>query len=126
MDYTATDGVQTNLGALQIRNVFVAARTKDAPGALQGVVVNSAEDSSKVTFTGTDGTVGTVNVPAGQVVDLHTKSLLIDPVSVWPGQSIPITVTAGEDSADLNVPVLDGSLPEYADLVPTAKPTATT
>lgn len=122
IDYTATDGVQTDLGPVQIRNVFVAARTKDAVGALQGVVVNTTDSPSTVTFTGTEGTVGTVTVPAGELVDLNTEPMTIQTVPVWPGETLPMTVATADNNVDLAVPVLDGTLPEYADLVPAAAP----
>jgi hypothetical protein len=44
-------------------------------------------------------------------------------MGVVPGRTVPVTVTGAEETLEIDTPVLDGSLAEYADLVPT--PTAT-
>ena len=51
---------------------------------------------------------------------------ILSTAGVIPGGLVPVTIRSGSDSATINVPVVDGTLPEYAKYLPTTpSPTAT-
>ncbi|MBD8059431.1 hypothetical protein IC607_10670 [Cellulomonas sp. JH27-2] len=134
-EYSASDGVRATLGDVRASNLMVLSSAKGAPGAVQGALTNDGATTRTVTLTAGDDTA-TVNVEPGQTVLLTEdttggapgdgrENFTIPAVSVAPGALLPITIatdTAG--SQDLAVPVLDGSQPEYATLIPTPTPSA--
>ncbi|PID53823.1 MAG: hypothetical protein CSA58_07305 [Micrococcales bacterium] len=118
MYYTATDGVQTTVNQVKVRNVLVVSAEKDAEGSFQATVINDSAKPVTVSFASAEGSIGEVTVDPGQLHDLEADRLTIESVPVWPGELMPIQVSAAGESVDLDVPVLDGTLPEYRDLVP--------
>jgi hypothetical protein len=71
----------------------------------------------------------TVSVPAGKTVSFGAdeEPLRIEDLDTMPGATIEIHFQSGDGAGTkTEVPVLDGALPYYADLVPSAtKPTPT-
>lgn len=118
--YAASDGIVANLDSVGLRNVMVVSAAKDKPGQLYGSLVNSGSTAQKVTFTSDAGSMPTVTVPAGKVVNLAKRPVKLSSVPVMPGENLAVTVAAGGTSQKLSVPVLDGTLPEYRTLVPSA------
>ncbi|MFS0702040.1 hypothetical protein AB6N24_18885 [Cellulomonas sp. 179-A 4D5 NHS] len=128
--YAASDGVRVTLGDLTAENLLVLTSGAGEPASLQGALSSDAAEAVEVTFALEDGTeVGAVEVGAGDGVllggtdgeQLHFTSADV------PGATTDVTITtAAGGSETIAVPVLDGTLPEYADLVPTALPTPTT
>ena len=124
LQYTPSDGVQGTLGDVDVRNVFMVAQDQDSPGTMVGSLVNNGSEDVTVTISG-ESLSQDVDVPAGEVVTLGPdgdESVEVERVGVVPGRLLPVTVSGGGEELDLAVPVLDGSLPEYAELVPTAGP----
>ena len=138
--YTPSDGVNGNIGALQIRNVFLIAGDDDN-ASLIGVLANTADADSTVTlqWTGSTGTESDrVTVPAGGLVSLSTdpkpidasvtstsESVIFDGVDPKAGALFTVTFTTAAGAKTLRLPVLNGALDEYATLVPTFTPTPT-
>jgi hypothetical protein len=128
--YQAGDGAEANLGPyVTVASVLVAAENKDGPGALVARVVNDGPDPATVQFQGEGGVNVNVSVRTqpGQTVDVGPhggQQATINPVGVIPGGllNIRVSLQGTQDSAVLDVPVLDGTLPEYATLVPSASP----
>ncbi|PPL19702.1 hypothetical protein [Microterricola pindariensis] len=124
--YDASDGVSANLDGVDVRNALVI--TEDGElGNLVVTFVNTTAESAKVTVQyESDGSKETETVtlepssstpfglPDGEqitLVDMGTQ----------PGALLPVYFQSGQsEGKQLLVPVLDASLPEYADLVPTA------
>ena len=124
--YSASDGVRAELGDVTAENLIVLTTAKGAPAALQGAFTNRG--TTAVTVSLTDGTaaIGTVRVdPATTVlVGGDAGKKITFAASDAPGGVTPLTLATGSGgSLTVSVPVLDGTLPEYATLVPT--PTAT-
>ena len=122
--YAPSDGVQADVNNIGVRNIMIVAGKKDAPGQFYGSVVNSGTTAAEVTFTSEAGAIPSITIPAGQIVQLKTKNLRVAKVPVFPGETIPLTVGANGSTAKLAVPVLDGKLPEYRTLVPSASGSA--
>lgn len=127
--YAASDGVRLGLGDLHAENLMVLTSGEGEAAGLQGAVGNDGADDLTVTFALEDGTeIGSVEIGAGDSVLLggtDGEGLVFTSPDA-PGATTDVTVsTATGGSETIPVPVLDGTLPEYADLLPTAAPTTT-
>lgn len=120
--YAASDGVIADVNDVGVRNLMIIAGEKNAPGQFYGSVVNSGTSTAEVTFTSDMGAIPALSIPAGQVVDLKSRSLKVSKVPVVAGKTVPVRVAANGGTTDLQVPVLDGTLPEYKSLVPSYSP----
>jgi hypothetical protein len=118
LQYAASDGVRVEVGdAVTVQNLMIVAAAQGEPGAVQGAVVNNGGEDATVTI----GSL-TVTAPAGETVLLggaEGEELVVDSVPAAPGATAQLPVgLAGAEGETVYVPVLDGTLPEYADLVP--------
>ena len=126
--YNSSDGVGARIGDIKAINFLIVSEAKGEPGALLGALENSGDDDALVQIAyGADDS--TVNVPAGQTVLIGApggnedvdKTIVFETIEEPPGAVATVTVaTRDAGSASLNVPILDGTLPEYADSVPEA------
>jgi len=121
--YNASDGVRVVAGDVTADNLLVLTEAQGAPGTVTGAVTNHGTDPGSVTLTfGTDE--ATFPLQAGETVLLGGASgevVELASVDVAPGGVLPVVVTSGSAGAtQASVPVLDGTLPEYASQVPTA------
>jgi len=130
--YSASDGVRFVLGDVRGSNLLVLSEGKGEVGRLEGALVNDGDEDQVVTLTFGDADPTTLPLGPretllldGSEEDGHAN-VAITAVEVEPGAVAPLTVKTGTGgSITLDVPVLDGSLPEYASAVPTAQPTPT-
>ena len=128
--YAPSDGVHVDLGStFSAANLLIVSAAEGEPGVLVGGLSNHSGDPIKVTLSPQGAKASTVRVPAGATVLLGgdtSPPLALDTVSVAPGAVLPVTISTPDGgSLDVSIPVLDGSLPQYTDLVPTASATAT-
>lgn len=127
--YAASDGIHAEVGPVQLRNMLIVASDENQPGRVIGAIYNSSSNDIKVTLSGTEGAQAEVVVGKNSYTLLNESA---DPVTLStaggkPGSLVDITVT--EDGTNMNqrikVPVLDGTLPEYAPYLPGGQPTPT-
>jgi hypothetical protein len=127
-EYSASDGVRVTIGDVRGSNLMILSAEEDAAGVLHGALVNDGDRDVTVTLTfGEDGAdSATVPLAAHSMVVLNgtdsESSALVDVAAVTspPGGIEPITVTSDvAGSVKVGVPVLDGTLPQYAEDVPT-------
>lgn len=133
INYSASDGVNISDedGPIAVRNAFIVANEDGSVGNLIAAIVNPTEEKATLTITveGIDPMV--VTVPAGGTVSLGADEdpLRIVDLDTMPGATIEVHFQSGDSSGvKASIPVLDGALPYYADLVPSAekpKPAAT-
>lgn len=121
--YSASDGVnvEDSEGPLDIRNAMVIATEDGATGNLVAAIVNTTDKAATLTveIEGLDPL--TVRVGAGDSISLgaDAEPLRIDGLDTIPGATVKIYFQSGDATGTATqVPVLDGSLPYYADLVP--------
>lgn len=119
--YSASDGVRATLGPVTAENLLLVAAEADAPGALQGALSNRGDDAVAV-LVGVGGATQRVWLESGQTVLLGgsqgEEAVFTTPDA--PGATTELTLSTDADGTEtFQVPVLDGTLPEYADLVPT-------
>lgn len=120
--YAPSDGARVDVtDQLRGLNLMVVSEGDGAAGTVLGALANdSAED---MTFTLAAEGAGTLTFPvaANQTIYLGTDDgveALLDTVVVEPGADIEASLTAGDVTRDFFLPVLDGTLPEYADYIP--------
>ncbi|MEO7015664.1 MAG: hypothetical protein ABI130_02380 [Leifsonia sp.] len=128
--YDASDGVSGNVGQIDVRNAMVIVDSKGEVGNLSVTLVNTDSKSHLLTIKGGDSTAEgvQVSVQPGQVKILgqnpkssSTSNVFIPNLTAQPGTLLPIFFQYGDQTGlKLQVPVLDGQLPEYNHLVPPA------
>ncbi|NUU18876.1 hypothetical protein HP550_16610 [Cellulomonas humilata] len=126
--YSASDGVRVTLGDVRASNLLVLSAAEGDVGSLQGGLVNESSEDRTVTLAVGDeqttvelGPKETVLLGAGRAQEEGFAEVTFPAIEVPPGGLLPITVSTPEaGSVDVQVPVLDGTLPEYASAVPTA------
>jgi hypothetical protein len=127
--YDPSDGINVNVGELQLRNVLVV--TEDGvDGNLVMTIVNQGDDDLEVALQyETDGTKHdlTIDVPGDASTEFGTGDagqLLLEDIGTLPGGLLDLYVQYGEVPGKLlQVPVVSGLFPPYEDLLPTPTPT---
>lgn len=132
IQYSASDGVNVpDSGPLKIRNALIVTDEEGAAGSMIAAIVNETSDPQVLNLEigdGADAQKATVRVPANSSVSLgnpdsDTPPLIIDSVPVAPGANLPVYFQSGDGQGVLyDIPVLDGELPYYGDLLPTVTP----
>ncbi|WP_369369953.1 hypothetical protein AB1046_14200 [Promicromonospora sp. Populi] len=128
LTYDPSDGVgvsvlgeeQTDLRGI---NLMVISAAEGEAGNVLGALANETADDVSFTLEAPGASPVTVAVPAGGTVYLGTETgqaVQLDTVDAAPGEYVTATLTVGADSRDFELPVLDGTLPEYADYLPVA------
>ncbi|UWF77064.1 DNA modification methylase [Microbacterium neungamense] len=122
IQYPASDGVniETTGGPVEVRNAMVVADAEGEVGNLVAALVNTSNDDATLTVE-VNGETLTVDVPGGERVSLGADEdpLEIEGLDAVPGSTVEIYFASGGDAGSAaEVPVLDGTLPYYRDLVP--------
>ncbi|WAA65176.1 DNA modification methylase [Microbacterium oxydans] len=135
IEYPASDGVNVSDadGPIDVRNALVIATEDGSVGNLIAAIVNPTDDSATLTISIAGGENLTVSVPAGGTVSLgaNDEPLRIVGLDTKPGATVEMHFQSGDSTGvKADIPVLDGSLPYYSDLVPsetvsTPQPTPT-
>lgn len=126
ISYSPSDGVNVPApeGApapIEVRNAVVIADAEGRDGNLAAALVNTSDESATLNLEW-DGQTATVRVPAGEVLSLGAGSeepLLLEGIDTPAGATLPLYFQSGDAEGVLTeVPVLDGCLEHFADLVP--------
>ncbi|MFJ4222642.1 DNA modification methylase [Microbacterium sp. NPDC089695] len=124
IEYSASDGVNVSDsdGPLDVRNAFIVANEDGTVGNFIGAVVNPTSEKATLTITLAGIEPFTVTVPAGRTISFGAdeEPLRIVDLDSKPGSTVEIHFQSGDGAGTkTQVPVLDGTLPYYKDLVPT-------
>jgi hypothetical protein len=128
LNYDPSDGVGVSvLGEqdtdLRGINLMVVSAAEGEAGNLLGALANETADDASFTLESPGASPVTVDVPAGGTVYLGTETgeaVQLDTVGAAPGNYLDAVITVGDDSKEFQLPVFDGTLPEYADYLPAA------
>jgi hypothetical protein len=121
--YSPSDGLRVNLtDDLRGLNLMVVTAGEGEPGAVIGAFANDTSEDVEFELAPEGGAGLTVPVEAGSTVYLGTEDgfdAQLGSVDAAPGGVLPVTVSVstGEEET-LSLPVLDGTLEEYAHLIP--------
>ncbi|WP_430647699.1 hypothetical protein [Agromyces sp. GXS1127] len=120
--YDASDGVSADVGALDVRNVLVVSEDGEEGNLILSVTNTSTDDETLSVQFVDAGDTFEIDVDGGETVSLGTEEedpLLIENLDAEVGGNVSVYLQAGSaEGVEINVPVLDGRLPEYEDLVP--------
>jgi len=124
IEYSASDGVNVadTDGPLKVRNAMIIATEDGSTGNLVAAIVNTTKQNAVLTVELEGIAPLTVRVGAGDTLSLGTNAepVLIEGLDTKPGATVEMYFQSGDATgAAAEVPVLDGTLPYYADLVPT-------
>ncbi|MFE4194599.1 hypothetical protein ACFRJ9_01945 [Paenarthrobacter sp. NPDC056912] len=126
--YSASDGIKADLGQLQLRNMLIVASGEKEPGRVIGAVFNKSSSDATLTISGADGAQTEIPVKANSETYLNDAAdpAILSTAGTAPGGLAPVTIRSGSDSAQISIPVVDGTLPEYRKYLPSsASSTAT-
>ena len=138
IQYSASDGVRADVGSIQLRNVLIASTGKvgsgsaqtaspDAPGRLIGSIFNTSSNSATVTFsTPSSGTVH-LDVAPKATIRLENSPIPVDFTKVGgvPGSLVDVSISVDGTTQTVKIPVLDGTLEQYRQYLPTPSASAT-
>ena len=116
LQYAASDGVKADLNGVELSS------GKGADGRLLGTILNKSDHDITVTFAFPSGEKS-VKVAKGQQVRLESNDsqVIVPKISQTPGETLANTqVSSNDQSTNLNIPILDGTLKEYASYMPNA------
>ncbi|WP_084039248.1 hypothetical protein [Demequina sp. NBRC 110053] len=120
-NYAASDGSQVQMGAVEGLNLIVVSPGAGEPGTLIGTLHNSSAEDIDVQVTFDGETMTTVTVPAGQNQQLGPADGATEvpgTTEVLPGLTTEAALMSSTDGTfTVEVPVMDGTLPEYADVL---------
>ena len=127
--YSASDGIRADLGPLQLRNILIVSTGENEPGRLIGAVYNSSSKDVKLTVNGAKGSQTEVPVKANSYTLLNEKSdpAILSTTGGKPGSLVDVKITENGTNVSntVKIPVLDATLQEYKDYVPTPSPSET-
>ena len=121
--YSASDGIRADLGPLQLRNILIVSKGENEPGRLIGAVYNSSSKDVKLTVNGAKGSQTEVPVKANGYTLLNQDSdaAVLSTTGGKPGSLVELKVSENGTNVSntVKVPVLDATLKEYKDYLPT-------
>jgi hypothetical protein len=131
--YQSSDGIITDLGPLQLRNMLIISAGEDQPGRLIGAVYNTSSEDVKLTVNGAEGSQTEIPVKANSSTLLNDSSdeAILSTTGGIPGSLVDVEITEDGTNASntVKVPVLDATLEEYKEYLPagsTPSPTSAT
>ncbi|WP_285115884.1 hypothetical protein [Leifsonia sp. fls2-241-R2A-40a] len=127
--YDASDGVSGSVGSVDVRNAIIVTNAKNGTvGNLVVTLVNTDSKSHRVAISAgsQNSSAAHVTLEPGQVKQLGQNpenggpsNVLIPEFTTKPGALYSVYFQYGDETGTkLQVPVLDGQLPEYSSLVP--------
>lgn len=123
LPYNASDGVRAEVGNVSVDNLMIVTTGEGDPGQLLGAATNASDDLGTLSIRTGDGSVDIpVMLKGGETMTFHKDGAtptVIAAVPTEPGTNLLVTLTSGDGTETTTaVPVLDGTLPEYADALP--------
>jgi hypothetical protein len=140
--YSASDGVRADIGSLQLRNMLIvsadpkstssssssssSSASAGGPGRLVGTVFNTSDKDVTMTLKDASSTMR-IDVPKkGEVqLDKAGTDVRLASSGAVPGALATVAFTVDGTSQDVQIPVVDGTLAEYRQYIPTPSPSAT-
>jgi hypothetical protein len=129
--YSASDGVRAQIGDVRASNLILVSEAHGKPGVLTGALTNDGDKDTTVSITIGETAPTSVDVASHQTVlllgeDTQGQADVRTPAAdTAPGGLTDVTLATPTDgSYTVRVPVLDGTLEEYAAFLPTASPSS--
>ena len=121
--YDASDGIGSTFGSVDVRNALLVSEDGQTANLSVSLINTSLQNVAlKVSWTTKAGTTErNVYIAAGETLSLGTakNQFLLHDIDSHPGSLFPVYFQYGaEPGRQMQLPVLDGSLPSYTALVP--------
>ncbi|WP_127125182.1 hypothetical protein [Georgenia sp. SYP-B2076] len=116
LDYAPSDGILVRLtDGVSVENLLILTPGKGQDGYLLGAVANNTSQDTSVTIDIPGmGFTKRFPAPAATGTNFSDARVTTPPVDAEPGATVPATVSSPAAGAqDVQVPVLDGTLPAY-------------
>nr|WP_218844856.1 DNA modification methylase [Microbacterium pseudoresistens] len=125
--YSASDGVNVpGDGPVDVRNAFFVVNEDGTIGNFVAGLVNTTDQPVTLSIEVDGLPAEKIRLGADDVISLggtDEEPLRFAGIDAEPGSTISVYFQSGDaEGVVTEVPVLDGTLPYYADLVPTAEP----
>ena len=123
--YAPSDGLRVALDSkIEAQNLMLLSNGSGAPAVVAGALKNYSDQDSAVRIAANDGSFELVfEIAAGELINFtenNVPTVMIDSLDAMPGSNVLATFEDPEgNTADLFIPVLNGELSYYEDLVPT-------
>ncbi|MFE5310492.1 hypothetical protein [Isoptericola sp. NPDC056605] len=124
--YAPSDGVRVNLTD-QVRgiNLMIVSEGEGEPGAVLGALANGSAEDVDFVLAAEGAEPISLTVPAGQTIYLSADQVSdqavdaqLGTVATHPGGDLDATLSGAGTDENFFLPVMDGTLPEYAAWVP--------
>ncbi len=127
IEYAASDGANVpKSGPIEVRNAFIVVDKQGTLGNLVAGLVNTTSSAATIHITVGDSAGQSVRVPAQKSVSLGgdaEKPLRFEDIDAKAGTTVKVYFQSGDaEGISYEIPVLDGTLPYYSQLVPTPQP----
>lgn len=117
----SSDGLRVELGDLLMSDIMVLSAAEGQPGTVLGAVKNTGDAPAEVSIGLPDGQTESFDVASDETLLLGPEDhpVPIRSMPVPPGSTVDLVISSTRDgSTRVPAPVLDGTFPRYADLVP--------
>lgn len=124
-EYSPSDGIVENVGEVELRNLLVVSNGDGEAGRLLGTVVNASPDNVDFSLA-MGGTTLSWSIESGDKIifeDATASDVTVPNVDTLPGTGLRADASNGTETVELNVPVVDGTLVDYREYLPTPSPT---
>lgn len=124
-EYSPSDGIVENVGEVELRNILVVSNGDGEEGRLLGTVVNASPEDVDFSLA-TGGTTLTWNIASGDKVvfeDAPDSEVTVPNVDTLPGTGLRADAGNGTETVMVNIPVVDGTLKDYREYLPTSAAT---
>lgn len=120
--YAASDGIAVTVSGVTVQNLMVVSTGAGEQAVVLGSFTNTGTADAVVQLQSASSSP-TVDVPAGTTVRLgagEAETTVLLTSKAEPGGLEPMYVgVTGADSVRVDVPIMDGTLPEYQDVAAT-------
>ncbi|MFH5824936.1 hypothetical protein [Georgenia sp. AZ-5] len=114
--YAPSDGIRVSVtNGVSVENLMILTEGEGEPAHLLGAVANNSTEPISITFAlGDSGQPIPVRAGSGDTVNFTGAGISTATGEGAPGSTLPATVSAdGVGDIEVEVPVLDGTLPPY-------------
>jgi hypothetical protein len=120
--YAITNGVNADVGGIEIRSLLIVSAAESEPGRLLGTLFNRSQETVEVSIADADDKFA-VSLEGETNHGFDTNPATLDSIEDIPGSLVTLTVSAAGDKEELQVPVLDGTLEAYRPYLPSVPAT---
>jgi hypothetical protein len=121
--YGPSDGIRVVVAdGINVENLLVVTEAEGETGYVVGSIVNNTgTDATVLLDIGETGNPSPFEVPARGNINLTESDMTVEAVDAAPGATIPTEIQGPDGFNEVRAtPVLDGTLPEYAEFLETA------